>query len=332
MRGNVKTSHGINDRRTILSALQKFIRRGETMRALHIAIDVVCLQMSTISNPTNLKAFVSNVRNRLMICAVEDCLHPSIYLLVSQLAKDFEEGRTSAKGIRSFLRIVVILSRSRKGRMPSVLKILQKNASSSFDEEFCDRYKNILSSSENSVGFKVFCTEFADGKISCVRHLDTSTKDGQIEAWKFLGSIKDVDGLQGCIRGLRAIQYDIIPKDHREGYLVLLQAVSIALFRHNVEKWDHKDVPVTTDVIHDSNAQLLDLFRERLLDKTPTDIPDYVLDMHTSKGRGMKRGSTHFANVGSLVTNMAVDVVPPEMMDEFVQMYKDSKAHEKHDP
>ena len=324
MRGNVWTPRGIRDRTTILSALQKFIRRGETERALEIAMEVVCLQMSNIANPSGLKAFISNVRNRLMICAVEDCLHPSMYDRIVKLAKTFERDRRSVAGVRALLEIVAVLAKSRKGRMPSVLKILRKPLS--YDQEFCDRYKDILEIEDKGIDFNRFIEDLVRGKLTCVRHLDAPYIS---TAWvRLLEYIKrhENPGLRKCIEALHIMWKDVLPKNHLEGFIVLFQAIVIVVFHKNVICWDDSDVPDAE--VPETDEGLMRAVRSHLNNDSPIVVPDYVYDMHTSKGRGLKRGSAHFAEIGSLVTNMATDVVPPEMMDEFVRMYVDSKKHE----
>lgn len=110
----------------LLSALQKYIRRGESAKALYVGIEVELFSEIPAAKP-----LVTNLVNRLRVTMVEETAgltSHSLPTLFDALYREFERNRTGidraddAKRRAAFLSMIVLLCEARKQRLLSDIK------------------------------------------------------------------------------------------------------------------------------------------------------------------------------------------------------------------
>ena len=144
-RGHGKTEHGLSVS-LLKSALQKYIRRSETEKAIGCLYEtntLLLLENATenqcilfrLQNKQNTltqkvinqfgKAQRTNIANRLLVMVSEEVNihdHPLIPVFVWKLYNSFVENRNEKQSIHYLASIAVILSNAKKGRIISYLK------------------------------------------------------------------------------------------------------------------------------------------------------------------------------------------------------------------
>jgi hypothetical protein len=144
-RGHGKTEHGIS-LSLLKSALQKYIRRSETEKAIKCLYETNTLLLLENANENQCMLFRSqnkqntlsqkvinqfgkaqrtNIANRLLVILSEEVNiqdHPHIPIYVWNLYNSFIKNRSTQKSIHHLASIAVILSNAKKGRIISYLK------------------------------------------------------------------------------------------------------------------------------------------------------------------------------------------------------------------
>lgn len=303
----------------VKSAMQKYIRRQLTDRAVLAAVELY--RFGELGDQA--KAGVTNVFNRVSICANED-IGPANLPLVLEVTKIVESGN---RDVATLAAMVQLLSESKKTRMMShawrayateegriVSKAHKLDVDSGFkhsDLEFIKNFSGDLFLSDDPNEMKtyilVFLKRVNDADLNAYywagmfleNFKDTTIKKRK----KFLS--KDLKGFTGKADILlwKVLSYfldqqthDILVNayyKHSESRPFLQNAIMCALFRVKYQPFD-----VEPYVKNWRNSQQLQDFLDG---KHTLVIEEYVIDKHTAKGRRAGATIDNFVNEGSLV-------------------------------
>lgn len=327
MRGRNVSAHGLS-LDEIKSALQKYGRRGELAKGMRVLMDAESFALDeTLGGGASpgLKAVRTNVMNRLLIMSVEDCLHPSIYPRVASLYRRWSTDRNGVDGMSAITGLYATIAQARKGRMPSIVKLLTKIGSpppQPSPSPVAEYWRSVFMAPANAD----FQTLLRRGDVRCATLLHTVTVD---TAWRIIEDVMMAHSpaaarVASTLKGLHAT---MVVKKHAEAVLFLYQALVIAVFRTNVEDgaWLDADAPELPQQTRETHV--LDAYREHLRDRAPIVLDDYCIDMHTARGRAAGKDAIDFATEGAVVTNPDTRIVPEQMRTNFAHMYLDSKQH-----
>ncbi len=326
------------------SGLQKYIRRGELIKALYCMVE---LDMFKKLGDRKVKGLRSNLRNRLIIILAEDIgiADWTIYKRCADLFKLWEENRNSEDDCerKYLIEIISYLARSEKIRLCSHIKgyfsYIYEN------EEMKKKYCSDINMKENKMkdgvrfykkGDEEEVKRFIDGITSCL-----DLNDDRVFYWIMKLLKSDAKNGRRGRRGKKGfIVWDII-KDYiaksknknlmdlynmnMEWYVNnnnsrgenLLYLINLVLFylRRNKIDWSRKLKKIN---ITDENVK-------KIYEKNMSDykfvVDDYVIDMHCSQGKKEGKGASTFANEGAYVKN--------ENKTFLVKKYKDSYTEYK---
>ena len=320
MRGTILTPRGIKGLDILSSAMQKYIRRGFVVEGITFVMEWLLLGMSQTAQARDYAALLTNMRNRMVISSLEDCMHPGIYPEVLRLSNTFDDNRNNARGWSAILQLFVMLACSKKGRIPSVMKIVKDPPR---DEEFAKEFASILAPTRPAA--RTFRSLVIAGDITAIREVNGAEQ--QKEAWHVLYDIvKGIKGANEVISSLHEIWSQLNKKKHTEVFLGFYQAVALVTFRAGIQSWT--SVPEEGMAQHKGlydEGTLLSTLRKHLESTDAIAVEDFVIDMHTRDGRRKQRGPLHFATVGALVTNKST-IVDAETLASFEDMYIKSKT------
>lgn len=305
------------------SGLQKYIRRGETAKALYCAGELDLFKEAP--NQKEGETLRTNFLHRLMVIFMEDVenlsLFPEIYQKMDSVVKERkEEKRDKEKEEQLLSEVVIRMSASTKARVCSHIRAVYNPAY----EPLHDRYptiKALWSPLQRDGPLKHHCDQFKklfkEKQIGCVFHAFQIAKSEEKLEERHFGSKMPVwfifAQLQTPLRPSPMIQQFMgWYKDHiggmKEGFLCWLVPLL-----HQLVILPMGEIPATTVAAHSWD-------RNRAGEKIEMD--DYVLDKHTASGRG--KGLVEFALHGSLVHNQASFVNPL-----WKQFYEDGKRWEE---
>ena len=312
------------------SGIQKYIRRGETLKAMYFVNEIELLKYSTTPRQ---KAVRTNMRNRLAATLYED-ISPfhgqDIYMKSIKLLAKYEEKRL-VPGIESFQVLtdfVQLMSIAKKRRVPSHLRatyytiplmypnIVAKNKGF---YEFLDYnqgtdlenfHKTLLLNDWNCFywAFKII---FSPNKIN-IKIMGKKKTKAPFSIWAIffkMSERKDFERIRD------ACYEHYLKYDNSRGENWFSLCICIVLYIHQdytkaikpVQKLDAKTV-VRRNVV------------ERI------EVESFIIDKHTSQGRKMGKNTEDFVTEGSLVFNEDKDV--PPIFKKFKQFYLDAKKEE----
>jgi hypothetical protein len=349
----------------VKSALQKYIRRGESSEAEWCAIEIDSL--GVLDDADAMKAVRSSRTNVVAASLGEDCLDPSCILrVVDQFCAliDALGYRDSAAGMACFIRIVRELTAARKGRMASVVKMYALRLS--MPQQWQDKWgavtapppgktfealleagdmraASVIPATPPSMVWRVMletkgCTQhpLAHQAIVCLRRLHQGMPnfgEKTLFIWQ---------AVYLCVAANRGYTFCGAHPPRRGDELELAREDERA--RGGDVVGDAGDVVgdagvagvagVAGDVAGDA-GDVVESYTHHLSDVGCADveevqrlrIADYCVDKHTKQGRAMGKTVVDFAIEGSKVENPNQDLLPraPEM-DQMEQMYMDSKT------
>lgn len=289
----------------ILSGLQKSIRRCALNEAWSYGIEGDLFSLLGMHGPA--KGNRTNLVNRLRIILVEDLFNWRSILAVEPWFDQWERERTSHSSRKYLLSIIKELSESKKIRLISDFKVFllreeyRGRLGSKYDHIFngWNDYGNSVTTVEK------FVYLLNNKNPNCLYWYQ---QDPSKITWSLLLEIaKSINKtLFRVISTLQKIQSGLT-KNHREGYLYVMQAILFILFADKLElaeKVEH--IPYMTD---DEAEQL---YHHHMKHWRPDNLPfkssgwlpeDVVVDKHTTKGRSLGKTAIDFAMEGSRVCN-----------------------------
>lgn len=321
MRGPCRTVHGISAWAELVSALQKYARRGEADAGMRCLLDALCQALAPAVTKPNLKAVLTNVSNRLLVMSAEDCLHPGIYVAVLRLYRRWDAGRSAltADALSAIASLYATLAAARKGRMPSVVKLFVGAAS------LPDAWRRKWGDAVAVPPDATFEGLLERRDLRCAALLEKhggGAADHYASSWRVMrDSVRPVGGAPAvaAIDALRGL-YDAM-RGHREVFLFLYQAVALAVHRHRVASWT--DAPAAPEAF--AKDRVVGTLRAHLSDPAPIVLAAYCVDMHTARGRAAGKNAVDFALEGARVTNADAGIVPADQAAKYAEMYVDSK-------
>lgn len=325
----------------IKSSLQKYARRGEFDNGLRVLLDAECFALAGPTHATAVKGIRSNVVNRMVIMAVEDCMEPRLLKTIADGYASWKDIRDSDRGFLLVVNMYEAICRARKGRYVSIVKVYARAAS--LPPAF--RAKHGLeaaaslasSSSSGAKDARAQAQEFERllglGDMRCCCFL----RDGCLPDGVVWDAVFRVCGQrEQAINALESLER-AFPKDHRERRYFLYLAVFLAVHRQDllrsqgqgqgqVQVQVQGQVQVQEPKTHKDPAALLEAYRAHLASPDRIVLDPYCIDMHTAKGRRLGRGQEHFATVGALVTNENTELpASAAVRDAYKAMYAESK-------
>ena len=294
--GGTTTYHGF-DIGDLKSCLQKYIRRGESAKAIRVILELdrLYLYERSIGKSCGLR---TNMINRIRILACEDFADSNINMieLCDKYIKIWETNRNTnyIKGTKALVRIIKILEQTTKSRMISFIRATYKTAHDYpvITEKYRLIYDNI----------KTQTTDLTDSsttlpKTKCSRRF-RKTKCEYI-LWSFL---LNHCSLSPSIKNIVHINLEWFrTSTQKEYWIYLLNSIKICM--GETDYTTHASI---------SDPDISDTYIEQLLLShltTPMILDDYCFDQHTKRGRKAARGHVYFSKIGSKVSNEDTSVV-----------------------
>lgn len=311
------TLHGLS-MDVLKSALQKYARRGEFKKGIRCLLDAESYAFAfdpsagTTSANTAIKAIRTNIMNRLVIIALEDCMDPSILQAVYEVSRKWNDSRNTDTGMTEIVWLYKLLCKAGKGRYISVVKLYINAASKT--PEFRQKYN--LDYTHVADPLAVFQSLLQIGDIRCVQYL----KDIQPgDAWSCAkNACSSYESALSAINVLHKLDKSFNNK-HAEHSYILYHAMFLALHPERVRPSGDVGKPMSAD-------RLIEVYRKHLSSISDIQIDDYVLDMHTKKGAGgLARDAMHFALEGAKIENVNADLVTPDEIKKYNDMYVEDK-------
>jgi hypothetical protein len=333
--GGTVTYHG-HSLDNMKSCLQKYIRRGETEKAIRCALELELL--SKLGDKT--KGLRTNMINRLRIISGEEFADscPKAIIPIAKYIANWERDRKlslnqSAKWLICLIRT---MEKIPKSRMVSFTRAAYKYAP--LVESLKDKYKslydgidqtidiitysNIKETDSDNLGYFLgrFIYHFDMESDKCFywafKIMDIKEKvsrryrrtGAEYSLWEYL-FVKFPNHL------ILSVYFNWYKKNPSEHWIYLITAIKTAL---NLNKNDlpHYQKIIETIDISDEEVEKI------ILDHMSQDfiLDDYCIDKHTSEGRKKNRGAIHFAEIGSHVNNES-----PYVNSVYKNIYKELK-------
>lgn len=258
------------------SAVQKYIRRGETEKAVWCIKELN--EFATLLGSEQdrvIKAFMTNCMNRLTIISVED-VGLGNYWVVEELAtwrKEWERLRNNKEehfGLNAFLMITKLLAKSQKTREISHIKAFYwttkqgMHKGSSFEEEF-DK-----------------------GSDNCFYYwFEKLVQDGEAKAKEVIPFL-----------------YHVMRKEKNEEYRKV-QAILFTWFKtFKFKEFWIFGIQIILISLRKPEKVMIMVETEALeVNEKDMELDDYCIDMHTRKGKNEGKDGKEFALEGSKVEN-----------------------------
>lgn len=295
------SKHG-HDHDVLISAIHKYIRRGETKKLVYVFSQFMGYMEAEES--TQRKAKITNFANRLVISSVEDtstAFHlfedvARVYLYIKSFnteAKtktpgriwDDEEKKNAAK---IFADICIKICKSKRARIPSGMS----NASYLLDTNIQNIKTDFMKIAKELKGKNYeeeFKKSFEKKSMECVILYKKLYDDGNkcVSGKPFIKSMCEKLKLNYMI--WEKVFFESV-KDKKEEFMIGAVLLFKYLFGDDSEliKIDQKEMNEMISVFLSDESQNLD---------------EYVFDKHTSKGAKNGAGMEKFVKEGSVVTN-----------------------------
>jgi len=284
------------------SALQKYIRRGILNKALYFAIEI-CLFIFTLDN-SNQKRIITNFVHRLQIIFLEDvglgCYNKwdNIDKLFDVLLNTKNKKRDLNLFIFNYINLVVTMTLNRHTRVCSHYNSFKTVISKDLNK--MESYMKYFPTFNKY--YKLVKSKNKDNKYENYKN---SITDKEIDAGYWVGNIDidetlKIDTLNKIYIPLKDIKFSDISKkwtkelkDVKERFLPYYTSILYNYFE--------KDLKLQSKIFSISNLELLQYLMVNLNHKLEVD--DYVIDMHTKKGKNAGKGNIEFVYEGSKVKN-----------------------------
>lgn len=296
-----KSKHG-HDHDVLISAIHKYIRRGETKKLVYVFSQFMGYMEA--EETTQRKAKITNFANRLVISSVEDtstAFHlfedvARVYFYIKSFNTDLktktpgriwndEEKKNAAK---IFADICIKICKSKRARIPSGMS----NASYLLDTDNQNIKTDFMKIAKELKGKNYeeeFKKSFEKKSMECVILYKKLYDDGNkcVLGKPFIKSMCEKLKLNYMI--WEKVFFESV-KDKKEEFMIGAVLLFKYLFGDDTEliKIDQKEMNEMISVFLSDESQNLD---------------EYVFDKHTSKGAKNGAGMEKFVKEGSVVTN-----------------------------
>jgi hypothetical protein len=328
----------------VLSAVQKYIRRGEVEKAVYAAIEA---DLFSLIDPkagkaaTNAKARRTNFINRLRVIVGEEIgvANPSLLLHFDQLYQEWLQNRESvnpqnaATARRALIKMVTTLAISKKIRLVSDIKAVYFHNSPTVPQEksveslFMSCLKNY---SDEAFTYMSLIIMEKGGLAAGQSHIygllkqHISLLSGQHDA-KYIENMNRI--MEICERyqygtsrvwslrlagGLRPRQPDIGFSGKRDEWIYVILPVLYVLRVKDLASWNFNAIDMTELSNTITDDQVTAYYSRNLSGQQPLEFDSYVIDMHTRKGKTARKGSVEFAQEGALVVNEELSLLNPK--------------------
>ena len=331
------------------SLLQKSIRRNESANAIFAAIDLWCFGCAE-----NGKRVVTNLKTRLKVIAIEDTgvANPMIVQYLDEQLKvlektNFSDKESFKKSINIVANVAAIMSRGNHLRACSDYKavfMLDKMVTEKLELRFEDVYskrppksvdfKNHLyeitekesadfltlqNDIDNLVKLLLEKNDFAFEYAKKIIDLEKTPKRNNsskpcyllMDIFQTIGTHLNDDNLikdiSICRRWLKSGFQNLKEKD-----LPIYHVLILILKRDLIER-----IPVVDKFFIEIDESVIVNFESDL----KFEVPDYVIDKHTLKGKKRKKNVMDFAIEGALVVNQPLNL----FNDVYRKIYVESK-------
>ena len=299
--GGTTSHHGfiVSD---LKSCLQKYIRRGETDKAIRVILELdrLYLYEQSINKSCGLR---TNMINRLRIMACEDFADSNINMipLCNKYINIWIANRDTdyIKGVKALVRIIKIFEQVEKSRMISFIRATYKTglAHQSITGKYSILYDNLQSQTSDLMDIPVNLQ-----KQKCSARF--KRRNCEYIVWEFL---LNYCALEPQIKNIVNINLEWYKtSSQKEYWIYLFNSIKICLGEFNYRL----HVPITDPGISDTIIETLLLTHLT----TPLVLDDYCFDQHTKRGRAAGRSHIYFSTTGSRVSNES---------DNVVNIYKD---------
>nr|QBK93353.1 MAG: uncharacterized protein LCPAC404_00570 [Pithovirus LCPAC404] len=291
----IKTLHGFEFSEAS-SALQKSIRRGHWKDALQWAVEMSMVPI----------AGKSNAWNRLFVVSVEDVGPADVkqFMIVKALYELYLEDKDNPLYA---VTAAVSLAKAKKTRVSDwAIHVYKFSQSDVKDENVEDLVEDLV---DNFFDKKLWKTLYASAKLMAT--------SGKV---KIKGIRVTIPIKVAIVKIQKELEY-LIQDENKKNYMrcIMKRAINkitgpnknkknpcrggegILFFVHFINVWMF-DVEYGFDVDIKPDESLLPLI-DKVIEGDIHGIPDYALDIHTRRGKKMKRDFDHFNKVGALLIN-----------------------------
>lgn len=305
--GGTTTYHGfsVGD---LKSCLQKYIRRGETNKAVRVLLELdrLYLYERSVNKPCGLR---TNMINRLRIMACEDFADGNIEMieLCDKYIREWTSYRDTdyIKGTKALVRLAKVLEQVTKSRMISFIRATYQTGLSF--NTIKQKYGVIYGDLPNLTADLIDIPKNLP-KMKCSRRFKKTKCEYII--WEFL---LNHCNLADNVKRVVAINLEWFKtSSQKEYWIYLFNSIKICL-----GETDYSSQPS----INDPDISDGDIENMLLSHLTTTFIlDDYCFDQHTKRGRQAGRSHIYFSKIGSKVLNES-----PNVIKIYKDIYQDIK-------
>lgn len=314
------TYHGFNTN-DIKSCLQKYIRRGETGKAIRALLELdrfyilrrdEALKKAKLAADGSMPVFVklglrTNMVNRLRILSCEDFGESNIHLIVKvdECLTLWETHRCTnfIESQRAIMELISIFEQVPKSRMMSYIRAAYKTAVSNDElrQKYNILYNPAFPTTETMPAIK------KQKKIKGQRRKKTTcvgwnNKSCEYILWDFIKRYSE-SKLTPLEQRTVLINYKWFKgATQKEYWIFLIQAIKISMQKFNgVSRIQPLTAVKKTDdeIRHDIVSHVV----------KPIILDDYCFDQHTKRGRANGRSHVYFSKIGADVVNESESVI-----------------------
>jgi len=299
--GGTTTYHGfvVGD---LKSCLQKYIRRGESFKAVRVILELDRLYIYEQEKGKQI-GLRTNMINRLRIMACEDFADSNINMipLCDKYLNIWIANRDTnyITGTKALIRLIKIFEQVNKSRMISFIRATYKNGIKK--QEVITKY-GVIYDNINTHIHDITLDTSPLIKKKCAKRFKRSRCEYVL--WEYL-----LDKYSGDTKFEELININLEwfkSSSQKEFWIFLINTIKICMKKYNY----NDDATIIDDDISDAeikNTLLAHLTEPMILD-------DYCFDQHTKRGRLAGRSHIFFSTIGSKVSNESSKVI---------QLYKD---------
>ena len=328
------------------SGLQKYIRRGETTKAIRCAID---LDLFYIFEPKS-KGIRTNMINRLRIISCEEFCwgNPLLFRQVDNQIELWNKYRVNdrTEGAKAIIILIKILEQVKPVRMISFIRAAQKHGplypkilskySSLYQDlegsnielintnltkmgdvsemqEFIDKFNHYFINNNDRCVYWAF--KIMNIKAKCSRRFRRTGSEYIL--WEYLINYLNLE--ESLLDPINVL-FKWYKNNKSEHWMYLINAIMIAL------NYNKKNIVSNLDNYY-TNIESNNITKEGVNQivsnhkNTLFEIDDYCIDQHTGKGRSKNRGPIHFAKIGSFVQDENKEI----LNNTYKNIYMDLK-------
>lgn len=314
------------------SAMQKYIRRNIIEKAIYCAVEMDLFSIED-QNQTA-RSHRTNMINRLIIITCEDIslANPLLPLAISKLVDKWESHRTSGDGKEFLLKIVMMLSSSKKIRYLSFMKSAYGKNPKWVKEFYPQLYED-----EKNIGqptYSFFAGDFQqqlDGLAFCVEH---GRRYAFVYLFFFLNSTKKLEKrVLNHYHPIYIVWKWIIDFHSRiMGSDVLSKLIGVLLGWYNTYKFKEKWLFVGHALACLIDRNILNFYDNEVprvnvydsytpnIERKKIEIDDYCIDKHTLEGKKNGKTNVDFVLEGSYVKNEDKILIGIDYRDVYISL------------